>query len=278
MNFRQLLLLFSLIMIGFILTLYFQTESTVQSMNYEQYKSLQYNESRSHSLEDFNKEISPFRLEELISEIYERNRLAGEKTRIMEVGFGNGRVLMELKKKFPEIEFYGINKEKTHTFYRRESFVLTALKFEIMTKVETEALTLPYVVFQDIDYGQRIPYDENKFDLIYSQGLIPHIRYTFEFFNEIMRVLKKNGTSIHSDFTGVNIFSKGVLLPMNEALREIRRRGIEIYQLDNPKSIRFKKPEYNVLFPLTPHQPVPKQLDNLSHDLRRPEMSYNLNL
>ena len=247
MNFRQLLLLFSLIMIGFILTLYFQTESTVQSMNFEQYKSLQYNESRSHSLEDFNKEISPFRLEDLISEIFERNRLAGQKTRIMEVGFGNGRVLMELKKKFPDIEFYGINKEKTHTFYRRESFVLTALKFEIMTKDETDAMVLPYVVFQDIDYGQRIPYDENKFDLIYSH------------------------------FTGVNIFSKGVLLPMNEAMREIRRRGIEIYMLDNPKSIRFKKPEFNVLFPLTPHQPVPKQLDNLSHDLRRPEMSYNLN-
>lgn len=265
-------------MIGFILTLYFQTESVVQSMNFEQYKNLQYNESRSHSLEDFNKEIGPFRLEDLIAEIFERNRLAGQKTRIMEIGFGNGRVLMELKKKFPDIEFYGINKEKTHTFYRRESFVLTALKFEIMTRDEVEAMTLPYVVFQDLDYGQRIPYDENKFDLIFSQELIPHIRYTFELFSEIMRVLKKGGTSIHSDFTGVNIFSKGVLLPMNEAMREIRRRGIEIYMLDNPKSIWFKKPDFNVLFPLTPHQPVPKQLDNLSHDLRRPEMSYNLNL
>lgn len=263
-------------MIGFILTLYFQTESTVQSMNYEQYKNLNYNESYSHSLEDFNQRISPFRLEELIMEIYERNKLAGEKTRIMELGFGNGRVLMELKKRFPEVEFYGITKEKTRTFYRRESFVLTALKFDILTQTEMDAMTLPYLVFQDLDYGQRIPYDENKFDLIYSQGLIPHIRYTFELFNEVLRVLKKGGISIHSDFTGVNVFARGVMIPLNEAYREFRKRGIEIYALDDPRSIRFKKPEFNVFFPVQPHQAIPKQIENLSHDQRRPEMSYNL--
>jgi ubiquinone/menaquinone biosynthesis C-methylase UbiE len=266
-----------MIMIGFCLTLYFQAESTDDSLNYEQFKNLQYSESRSHSLEEMNQKIAPLRLEDLISDIYEKNKFAGEKTRVMEIGFGNGRVLMELKKRFPDIEFYGINKEKTHTFYRRESFILTALKFNIMTKDEAENMALPYVVFQDLDFGSQIPYAENKFDLIYSQGTIPHIRYTFELFNEAMRVLKMDGISIHADVTGVNVFSGGVLISLKEATKDLRKRGIEIYPLDNPQSIRFKKNAPQVVFPVTPHNPIPSQTENLSSELRRPEMGYNLN-
>ena len=277
MNFRTFIIIISTIMIGFCLTLFFQTNNTDHSMNFEQYKNLNYNESRSHSLAEFNEKIIPHRLEDLISEIYERNRLLGEKTRVMEIGFGNGRALMELKKLFPEIEFYGINKEKTHTFYRRESFILTALKFNIMTKVEAEDLGLPYVVFQDLDFGQRIPYAENKFDLIYSQETLSHIRYTFELLNEIMRVLKKGGTSVHTDLLGVNVFAKGVIVSLKEASKEIRKRGIEFYVLENPQSIRFKKPDFNAIFPVTPHQAIPLKLDNISIEQRRPEMSYNLN-
>ena len=277
MNLRNILLLFSVVMIGFCLTLYFQAESNVQSMNFEHYKSLNYNTSRSHSLAEFNVKLAPYRIENIISEIYERNKLLGEKTRVMEIGFGNGRVLMELKKLFPEAEFYGINKEKTVTFYRRESFILTALKFNIMTKVEAEALSLPYVVFQDLDFGQKIPYNENKFDVIFSQATLGNIRYTFELFNEIMRVLKKGGVSIHSDVTGVNVYSRGVSISMKEATKEFRKRGIDIYVLDNPQTLRFRKPDQNALFPVTPHQPIPLKIDSLSPEQSRPEMSYNLN-
>jgi SAM-dependent methyltransferase len=277
MNLRNAILLISSVMIIFCLTLYFQSETPVESINYEQYKDLQYNEARSHPLAELNAKIAPHRLEDIIADIYERNKFAGEKTRVMEIGFGNGRVLMELKKRFPDVEFYGINKEKTLTFYRRESFILTALKFNIMTKDEAENMVLPYVVFQDLDFGKDIPYDDNKFDLIFSQGTIPHIRYTFELFNEILRVLKKNGLSLHTDVTGVNIFLNGLHISMKEATKELRKRGIEVYVLENPQSLRFKKPEFNTTFPLTPHLPIPQQTIELTNELRRPEMSYNLN-
>lgn len=274
MNLRTFLLFFSVLMIGFSLTLYFQSEDNVASMNFEQYKNLNYQMSRSHSMLEFNEKIAPYRIEDVISEIYEKNKFLRKKTRVMEIGFGNGRVLMELKKLFPEAEFYGINKEKTVTFYRRESFILTALKFNIMSKVEAEA-SLPYVVFQDLDFGQRIPYDDNKFDVIFSQSTLPNIRYSFELLNEIMRVLKSGGVSIHSDVTGVNIFSRGVIISMKEAATQFRKRGIDIYVLDNPQSLRFKKPDHNALFPVTPHQPIPAKLDSLSPEQKRPEMSYN---
>lgn len=277
MGLRAILLTISCIIVGFCLSLYFQTEQTVQTMNWDQYKNLQYNEERSHSLEDLNNKINPFKIEDIIQELYEKNRLAGEKTRVMEIGTGNGRVLMELKKLFPDVEFYGINKEKTHTFYRRESFILTALKFEIFNKEEIDQIDLPYIVFQDLDFGARIPYDQNKFDLIFSQATLPLIKYKFELMNEIMRVLKPGGVSFHTDVSGINIYSKGIVLELRDALAEIRRKGIDINTLENRDTIRFRKPDFNVLFPLTPHQAIPAKTENLSQELRRPEMGYNIN-
>jgi SAM-dependent methyltransferase len=277
MGLRNILLTISCIIVGFCLTLYFQKDAAIESINFDQYKNLQYNEERSHSLEDFNKKIVPYKLQDIIQETFERNRLAGEKTRVMEIGAGNGRVLMELKKLFPDVEFYGINKEKTHTFYRRESYILTALKFEIFTKFDIEQIDLPYIVFQDLDFGARIPYDQNKFDVIYSQATLPHIKYKFELFNEIMRVLRPGGISFHTDISGLNIYSKGLVLELRDALAELRRRNIEINTLEDKGSIRFKKPDFNALFPVTPHQPIPENLKNLPQELRRPEMGYNIN-
>ncbi len=278
MNFRSVWFITSCVMLVFCLTLYFQADSPIQSFNYEEYKNLQYNETRSHSLSELNKKISPLRLEDLIAEIYERNKFLGEKTRVMELGFGNGRVLVELRKLFPDIELYGINKEKTLTFYRRESFILTALKFNIMSKEEAESMFLPFVIFQDLDFGNKIPYDDNKFDLIFSQGTIPHIRYTFELFNENIRILKPNGIGIHADVTGVNIFNDGVPLSLKDATKDFRKLGHEIYVLDNPQSIRFKKSAGVTSFPVTPQQPIPLQVNDLPAELKRPEMNYNFTI
>lgn len=276
MSLRNILLFISVIIIGFCLSLYFQTSQPVQSMNWDQYKNLQYNEERSHSLVEFDSKIAPYRLVDIIEELHSKNKLAGEKTRVMEIGTGNGRVLMELKKTFPDVEFYGINKEKTRTFYRRESYILTALKFQIFNQNEIDQIEIPYIVFQDVDFGQRIPYDENKFDLIFSQDTLPFIQYKFELFNEIMRILKHGGVSIHTDVTGVYLYSKGIVLDLRDALAEIRRRGIEIHTLEDKTSIRFKKGSENTIFPVSPHRAIPENPGSQSNEYRRAEMGYNI--
>lgn len=278
MNLRTILITVSFFIVALSFSLYFQTDQTVQTVNYEQYKNLHYNEERSHSLEDLNSQLGPYKLETVIQEIFDRNKLAGEKTRIMEIGVGNGRVLMELKKLFPEIEFYGINKEKTRTFYRRESYILSGLKFGILNKEDTEKIELPYIVFQDLDFGREIPYDENKFDLIFSQHTMQHIKYKFELFNEIIRVLKPNGLSIHTEISGLNVYSKGVILDLRDALGEIRRKGIDIKTLEKKTSIRFKKGQEIFSFPVSPHQPIPDNINNLSRELKRPDMGYNISI
>lgn len=277
MHLRNILFFISITIIGLCLSMYFQSETSVRSMNWDEYKSLQYNEDRSHSLTEFDQKISPSKLEDLIQEVAAKNHMAGEKTRVMEIGMGNGRVLMELKKLFPEVEFYGINKEKSHTFYRRESFVLTALKFEIFNKTEIEGIDLPYVVFQDLDFGQLIPYEEKKFDVVFSQNTLKHIKYKFELLSEIMRVLKPGGVSFHTDLTPVNIYVKGVVVDMRDAFALIRKKGIDLSLLEGGSALKFKKKTENVIFPLSPHQALPENIETLSQELRRPEMGYNLN-
>jgi SAM-dependent methyltransferase len=268
---------FSALIIALCISLYFQSTDTSGSFNWDQYKILNYNEDRSHSLEDLNKKIAPLRLEDIIKEISSKNQLAGVKTRVMEIGVGNGRVLMTLKKQFPDVEFYGINKEKTHTFYRRESYILTALKFEIMTRQELEQIELPYLIFTDLDFGFKIPYDDNKFDLIFSQDTMRFIRYKFELWDEILRVLKPDGLSIHTDVSGINIYQEGVILNNRDAFGDMKRRGINISLLENPFSILFKKAEAeNLKFPVAPHFPIPENTEQLSEELKKPEMGYNL--
>jgi ubiquinone/menaquinone biosynthesis C-methylase UbiE len=276
MPFRAILFFTSLTIIAFCLTLYFQTGQNPSTVNWDEYTDLQYNEDRSHSLKDLNEKIKPYELEKLIREIHDKNQMAGKKTRIMEIGSGNGRVVMELKKEFPEIEFYGINKEKTHTFYRRESFILTALKFQLFTKQEIEDVELPYIVFQDLDFGGKIPYDKDKFDLIFSQNTIRHIKYKFELFNEVMRVLKPGGLSLHTDLPTINIYSRGIVMDFKDAIAELRHRGMDIKLLEDPRTLYFRKKPGNTIFPFIPHQAIPANTVNLPQELRRPEMGYNL--
>ncbi len=244
---------------------------------WDQYKTLMYEEETSHSLKDLNEKIIPLNMEDIIEKIRSKNNLAGEKTRIMEIGRGNGGVLMELQKKFPDIEFYGVNKDKTHTFYRRESFILTALKFNIFTKEELEKIELPYLIFEDLDFGHKIPYDDNKFDLIFSQNTLRYIRFKFELMDEILRVLRPGGISLHTDITGLNIYEKGVVVSLRDAFMEMRRLGINVRILENPKSMWFEKsPDKNLKFPVAPHTPIPSDTQNLSSELKKPEMGYSL--
>ena len=263
-------------MIGFCLTLYFQSVDTVKNVDLEPTMNVLYNKENSHSLVELNEKIKPHKIEGLIQVVHEKNKMAGDKTRVMEIGTGNGRVIMELKKLFPDIEFYGVNKEKTHDFYRRESFAVSAINFGILTRDQLAEMELPFVIFQDFDFGTRIPYSENKFDLIYTQNSIRHFKYKFELFNEILRILKPGGVSLHTDLPAINVYDKGVVLDSQQMFLEFRKRGMDLTRLENGESLMFRKKNQGIFFPVTPHQPVPANPENLPQELRRTDMGYNL--
>lgn len=263
-------------MIGFCLTVFFQNDQTAQTINWDNTHRASLEDETTPTLEDLNRKIYPYHLQNLIQEALEKNRLAGTRTRVMELDAENGRTLMELQVLFPEVEFYGINQEKTHAFYRRESYILTALKYGIANKAELEGMDLPYVVFQDLDNGVALPYGENKFDIVYTYNTLGGIKYKFELLGEVLRVLKPDGLSFHTDLPHINIYQRGVILDFRDALAEIRRRGIHAELMDNPRTLMIKKDTGAIRFPLTPHRPVPTLPENVPPELRRPDMGYNL--
>ncbi|MDA8560536.1 class I SAM-dependent methyltransferase [Nitrospinae bacterium] len=49
-----------------------------------------------------------------------------------------------------------------------------------------------------VDYdGQKIPFDDNTFDIVFSSNALEHIPHIYEFQNEIHRVLKLDGCVLH---------------------------------------------------------------------------------
>lgn len=278
MHLRNIMLTISFIGVAFCLSVYFQRDPNVQGQNaiFEQYDAAIVSNESTRTLEDFEKKITPLKLDVIIRGYLDKNRLLGEKTRVMQLNCGDGRVIMRLKKIFPEVEFYCLSQEKTMEFYRRESYIQTALKYDFFTKAELETLELPYVVFQKFDYGRQIPYDDNKFDVIFSHDTIKYIKYSFELFNDILRVLKVGGVSIHSDVLGVLIYDRGALVDFKHAFFELKRRGVDIAPLENPRSLWFKKITIEDRFPLTPHHPIPARIDNIPEASGVQEMGYNL--
>lgn len=241
MGLRTFLIISSFAIIMFCLSLVVEDQDTTRSFFLEGHQSLDYHESRSHSLEELNQKISPLKIEDLINEAMSKNRSSGNKTRVMELGTGNGRVLMALKKKFPDVEFYGINKDKTHTFYRRESYIHSGLHFGIFNKEEIEGLELPYIVFTDMDFGNKIPYGDEKFDIIFSQSTLNTIKYKYELFNEILRLLRPGGVSVHTNFKDARLHLASMPLDTNDAIDELRKRGVDIRRLDTTSSILFRR-------------------------------------
>ncbi|MDQ6968429.1 MAG: class I SAM-dependent methyltransferase [Mariprofundaceae bacterium] len=53
-------------------------------------------------------------------------------------------------------------------------------------------------IYPVLDYdGEKLPFNDNEFDIIFSSNVLEHIPHIYEFQNEIHRVLKPNGIVLH---------------------------------------------------------------------------------
>ena len=111
-----------------------------------------------------------------------------KKVRVLEVGCGYGRALLELKKSFKDrIEIHGINKEKRWNLKLIKRY---ALHQKVFTKKDINQ-NLPKIYIADA--GQKLKFPNNYFDYIYSQACIQYIADKALFMEEINRILKKDG-------------------------------------------------------------------------------------
>lgn len=272
MYLRKVILIFSFLIIAFSLSLYFQTGQDMDISNIGDFKGHKSDQGRKHNLAQINQVITPYTLEEMIEKRVAANRLLRDKTRVMEIRGGNGLAVMELKKKFPEVEFYVINRRKNHSIYRREGLASAALHDGLFTLNDIKDIDLPYLLFRDLDFGNTIPYDENKFDLIFSYSTLPLIKYKFEFLSETLRVLKNGGISIHTGPGDLNLYKSGIKMSEREVFHKLRKVGFNINY--NEKILMFEKVDNNYIIPLTPHFPIPLKTEE--NDNKKLDMSYHL--
>src|SRR3989344_7054597 len=126
-----------------------------------------------------------------------RERLGVEEVvRILELGFGEGRCLLELKSAFPErkVELYGINDLKKGDMHGRSDFCANARMFNL--SVPTRSYPKPYFY----DAGKGLHFKDNYFDAIISQVAFPYVGNKVTLLEEMWRVLKFQGKAfIHVD-------------------------------------------------------------------------------
>lgn len=164
-----------------------------------------------------------------------------EVVRVLELGFGEGRCLLELRATFPDkkVEFYGINDVKKGNMKKRSDFLENAKKFGI----DIPKKVLPEPSFYDA--GEGLHFDDDQFDVIISQVAFHYVGNKARLLEEIWRVLKPEGKAFlhvdaspneeYPDFMKWNtqtprfiIYEGGRMVKLGTYLRRIKESGHDI--------------------------------------------------
>lgn len=200
--------------------------------------------SRSRSLEKMEEKFGKGVIVKAIENVLKLE----DKVRILEVGCGEGRVLMELRKLFPQIELHGINKNPWPAMKGSESLRKTALFYKIFTHTELKGIELPQIHFYD---AKKLEFKDNYFDLIISQVAIPYVARKDRLLEEVWRTLKKGGSAFlhfdsreedYPDFMQHDsprfiIYQNGREYPLKKVIADIRKRGHDINYIKTDSKI-----------------------------------------
>lgn len=122
---------------------------------------------------EFLKKVRQYELKKVIESLKRYKKASNIK--ILEIGAGTGWQALELSKL--EYEVYAIDIESSG--YKDER------------------------IWNIVDYdGVAIPFEDKKFDVVFSSNVLEHIPHIINFQNEMQRVLKDNGIAIHLMPTG----------------------------------------------------------------------------
>ena len=191
--------------------------------------------SRRRSLADFNAKFG----EGIVEHTLNKAMASRGAVRLLEIGCGEGRVLMELRKLFPSVEMHGINKKPWPAMRGRESLIATATNHKIFTREEAERVSLPILHFYD---AAHLDFPDGYFDVVISQVSIYQIKRKDLLLEEAWRVLKKGASAfLHMDSTCDGypdflnqetprflIYQNGTLYPFEAFVGRLRAREYNI--------------------------------------------------
>jgi SAM-dependent methyltransferase len=149
---------------------------------------------RDRSLQETSRKLNkkdPSILESLITEHLRRH----DELRVLEVGFGQGRTLLELAARFRNdpVRFFGVDKTCEPPVECREDLRETARRFDLLPSSDLDELVLPEILFQD---ARRLDFPDESIDVIYSAVTVRHMEHKAEFLEEVVRVLAAGGVAL----------------------------------------------------------------------------------
>lgn len=132
-----------------------------------------------HIIELLSQSIPNDHSRQVNSQYFVEKVLAGKKSsqiKVLDIGCGGGNSVDIFAKLSEHIQWFGL---------------------DIEDSPEVRARTREDCAFYTFD-GIHIPFDDNSFDIIYSNQVFEHVRYPQKLLEEISRVLKVDGTFIGS--------------------------------------------------------------------------------
>lgn len=231
---------------------------------------------RSRDLSMLRKRFLPYDIIEKMHKAYSKN----ERMRVLEIGCGEGRVLMEIRKLFSKAELYGLNKEYHPILSKNNDYAHTGVHYKIFTKEEIIGVKMPMLHIGD---AGMLNFDKRYFDFVISQMAFPYIERKDKALENVWRVLKLNGMAFlnidcyeHSypDFLNYHtprfiIYEAGKCFSLRKLLMEKIKTGHQIIYRQNGNPSDFQT---NVIFVKNSNKPIHF---NLSFDS---VSSFNLNL
>lgn len=118
----------------------------------------------------------------------------GKGLKVLEVGFGYGRALLELAWHFrnERVSFYGLNK-KAQPIEKQKDLIVIAKDYGIIPEEYLANFNLPEVFFYD---AARLHFDDANIDFVYSAVTVRFIERKAEFLEEVCRVLRPGGVAL----------------------------------------------------------------------------------
>ena len=148
-------------------------------------KQIVWNPGRKRGLEEAKERIGDIERE---VKLLLKNK---KKIKVLEIGCGYGKVLLELRGLFGDrVELHGTNLEKRWDLKLIRRF---ALAHKMFHKKDVNK-NLPKLHI--LDSGKKMRLKSSSFDLIYAQASVQYIHDKAKFLEEVNRLLTKNGKAI----------------------------------------------------------------------------------
>jgi SAM-dependent methyltransferase len=112
---------------------------------------------------------------------------------VLEIGVGEGRALMEIRRAFPEVELFAVNRHPDSLLWGPASFAECAVHYGVFPPAGIDRVKLPVVDFYD---AQQLRFEDATFDLVVSQMAIPYIVRKDWLLREVWRVLRPGGYAL----------------------------------------------------------------------------------